>query len=75
MGLSVNRHGFDSLRDAFDFLESFDGFVFALGRCDDGEVLFLPAERVRGGVIVGGEERRVFAVYAERGLFTHSNII
>lgn len=75
IGLSVGRHGLDALRDALDFLEGLDGFVLALGGRDDGEVLFLPAERVGGGVVVGGEKGCVFAVNAEGGLFTHSNII
>jgi hypothetical protein len=75
LGLSMCRHGFDALGYALDFLKGLDGFVLALGGRNDGEVLLLPAERVRSRVIVGAEERRVLAVDAQRGLFTHSNII
>jgi hypothetical protein len=75
VGLSGRGGGFDALGDPLDFLEGFDGLVVAVGGSDDAQVVLFPAERVGGSVVVRDQQAVLLAQDAQRGSFTHSNII
>lgn len=66
---------FESLGYLFDLFKCFNMFILPLGGRDYAQILLFPAERVRGRVVMHAVQLVQFALYAQRLLFTHSNII
>jgi hypothetical protein len=66
---------FESLGYLFDLFKRFNMFVLPLGGRYYTQILFFPAEGVRGRVVMNAVQLVPFALNAQRLLFIHSNII